>query len=567
MSELLVIDDCAAKIAERIAKNRVLSKEFVPDAVELTWSADIAVELSRELKRRQDAGKLYDLALLGLRFGEPDGYDLSGYHLMAHVRRFFPKTPIVIYSRHDDMRELARAFRNGASWFLRKDELNRLPEVFAAVNTPRPWEPEWRTIQAAGMVDFEFAPSKKRRAFKAAFDEARQYLTYKCLEEYPGRTICITPMGGGFSRAATFKAVKVAGRCQMQVPVVVKIADREDMRMEYERYFRFIRPYIPNDAGRVEHPERVLDAGRAAIVYTYAGSQNERRELRDLKSMMIDDLWDAAQCNVSRYRTVLNQLFDEILPRIHRVTPQSERGGRLEESSYPNPDFGELPPGDFIGNWTCRIQEDPSAPYYDTDVCATLNAIRQLIAKPKVRRRLKCPIGIVHGDLNLANVMVETYKGDTRRRGGIADAWLIDFGMTRHDYIAYDFSVLFTSALSLLFRPEGLNRDHVKLLMNTFDKMIIFAMGLVSAHVSSVGKQDKRFYFVYRLLVRIRKAALAAGVSKEMFFLSVAMGLLVNQRIQLQYERNEEASKAMLRAASVATVCLQVLADPEGVSE
>ena len=152
MSELLVIDDCAAKIAERIAKNRVLSKEFVPDAVELTWREDIAVELSRELKRRQDAGKLYDLALLGLRFGEPEGYDLSGYHLMAHIRRFFPKTPIVIYSRHDDMRELARAFRNGASWFLRKDELNRLPEVFAAVNTPRPWEPEWRTIRAAGMV-------------------------------------------------------------------------------------------------------------------------------------------------------------------------------------------------------------------------------------------------------------------------------------------------------------------------------------------------------------------------------------------------------------------------------
>ena len=564
MYNLLIVDDSARMIAAKMAQDQSLRTRCVADVVELRWSRDIVARLSRELKRRQNAGKLYDLALLGLRFGEPAGYDLSGYHLMPHLRRFFPKTPIVVYSRHDDMVELARTFRNGASWFLRKDELCRLTEVISILNTPRPWQPEWQTIQAAGLVRFEFAPSKKRRAFKSSFDEARQYLTYKCMEAFPGRTIRMTPMGGGFSRAATFKAVKVARHRQMQVPVIVKIAEREDMMMEYERYFRFIRPYIPNDAGRVENPERVLDADHAAIVYTFAGTQNERRELKDLKSMMIDGLNDAARCNVSRYRTILNQLFDEILPRIHRVTPQSERGGNAAVSSYPNPDFNELPPRDILGNWACRIREDPTDPYYSADVCDVLRDVRLLLAKPTVKRRFRCPIGIVHGDLNLANVMVETYKGDTRRRGGIADAWLIDFGMTRHDYIAHDFSVLFTSALSLWFRPEGLNAEHVQRLMKAFPSLIAGALGALSSEVSPYGKRDKRFYLVYRLLCRIRKAAFAAGVSKEMYGLAVCMGLLVNQRIQLQYEHNEEAARAMVVAAKVALAYLEARVNLKG---
>lgn len=556
MKNLLIVDDSAAVVAARLKENRALRARFSVDIIELRWSENLTVELCVELKRRQDAGRLYDAALLGLRFGEPDGYDLSGYHLMPHIRRFFPKTPIVVCSAHNDMGELARSFRSGASWFLRKDELRQLPKVMARLLTPRPWEPEWRTIQVLGLVKFIFAPSKKRKAFQATFDAARQYLTYKCLEMFPGRTIQLTPMGGGFSTSATFRAVKVSGHDQLQVPLIIKISTREDMTMEYERYFRFIRPYIPNDAGRVENRERVLDAEHAAIVYTFAGTQNERRELKDLKTLMIDDLGDAEHYNVSRYRTLFNQLFDEILPRIHRVTPSREWSGNRTASSYPNPDFNERPPEDLIGNWVNRIRENPSDPYYNAEVYDVLKTVRDLLAKPKVRHRLRCPVGIVHGDLNLANVMVETYKGDTRRRGGIADAWLIDFGMTRHDYIAHDFSVLFTSALSLWFRPEGLNEAHIHLLMKNFDAMIIGALGILPSKVSSVGKQDKRFYFVYRLLRRIRKAALSAGVSPEMYWLSVCMGLLVNWRIQRQYEKNEEAAKAMIRAAKWALVGL-----------
>ena len=51
----------------------------------------------------------------------------------------------------------------------------------------------------------------------------------------------------------------------------MKIDTAHATRLEYERYFRFIRPYIANESGRVENPEIVLDDENAAIVYTYAG--------------------------------------------------------------------------------------------------------------------------------------------------------------------------------------------------------------------------------------------------------------------------------------------------------
>ena len=144
MKNLLIVDDSAAVVAARLKENRALRARFSVDIIELRWSENLTVELCVELKRRQDAGRLYDAALLGLRFGEPDGYDLSGYHLMPHIRRFFPKTPIVVCSAHNDMGELARSFRSGASWFLRKDELRQLPKVMARLLTPRPWEPRPR---------------------------------------------------------------------------------------------------------------------------------------------------------------------------------------------------------------------------------------------------------------------------------------------------------------------------------------------------------------------------------------------------------------------------------------
>ena len=551
MKGVLIVDDKATVLARTLRRSALVRSCYDIDALELKWSAGIADELGEALEQRRAEGWEYAFALLGLRFGEPEGYDLSGYHLISVLKRFYPRLPIIVYSRHDDMGHLARAFRYGASWFVRKNEIENLPQVIASLKKRRSWVDEWKTICAAGAVEFKFDECSQKEAFIASFDDARRYLTYKCLERLPGRVIRIRPMGGGFSTSATFKAVKESGGVVLQVPLIVKIDNRSRMTMEYERYSRFIRPYIPNDAGRVESAERVIDEGHAAIVYTFAGTQNGKRHLTDMKSMMIEDFISARRCDFRKYRTSLDQLFDEILPRIHRVSPNIETDGMPGGSSYPNPDFWELPPEDMLGNWLNRIRINLEDEFYDPEVAEAVADLREMVASDGARKRFKCPIGIIHGDLNLANVMVETYK-DAKRRNNIADAWLIDFGLTRRDYVAHDFSVLFTSVLSLWFRKEGLSRPHLDRLMKNYDRIMEGSLTGRCLRLDADVRNDSRIMFVVQILRRVRKAAIATGLSPDMYLLSVTMGLLVCHRIQLQFEHNEESARGMLRGAKLA---------------
>ena len=556
MKDVLIVDDKATALMRTLQRSAMARDGYGFDALELKWRVGIADDLGVALRQRRNEGREYSFVLLGLRFGEPEGYDLSGYHLIPVLKRFYPRLPIIVYSRHDDMVHLARAFRHGASWFVRKNEIEKLAQIVASLEKRCLWCDEWKTICAAGAVEFKFDECSKKEAFVAAFDEARRYLTYKCLERLPGRVIRIRPMGGGFSTSATFRAVKESGGAVLQVPLVVKIDNRSRMTMEYERYSRFIRPYIPNDAGRVEAAERVIDEEHAAIVYTFAGTQNGKRHLTDMKSMMMADFIGARRCDFRKYRTSLDQLFDEILPCIHRVSPNIETDGMPGGSSYPNPDFWELPPEDMLGNWCNRIRMTPGDEFHDPEVAEVVAALQEMVTADKAQNRFKCPIGIVHGDLNLANVMVETYK-DAKRRNGIADAWLTDFGLTRRDYVAHDFCVLFTSALSLWFCKAGLSRPHLDRLMKNYDRIMERVMTGRNLRLDADVRNDSRIMFVVQILHRVRKAAIAAGLSPDMYLLSIAMGLLVCHRIQLQYEHNEECAKGMLRGAKLALGLLE----------
>jgi len=248
--EVLVVDDHARVWARRLNAEPRYGGAFHFDAVELKARAGLVREACAAFRAIHAARRNYGFALLGLRFGETEGMDLSGYQLLPILKRFFPRLPVIVCSFHDDMGKLARAFRNGAKWFLRKEELPCLPQILLSLLTRREWEPEWRTVKDLGLVEFEYEQLRGRKDFFERFDEKRQYLTYKCLEKYPGRTIRITPMSGGLSTAVTFKAVKVTGHGgePAQMPLVVKIDSLANTQMEYERYFRFVRrisPMIP----------------------------------------------------------------------------------------------------------------------------------------------------------------------------------------------------------------------------------------------------------------------------------------------------------------------------------
>ena len=637
--EALVVDDHARAWAKRLNAEPGYGGAFHFDAVELKAGPELVREACAAFRAIHGARRNYGFVLLGLRFGEAEGMDLSGYLMLSLLKRFFPRLPVVVCSFHDDMGKLARAFRNGAKWFLRKEELPQLPQILHSLLTRREWEPEWRTAMELGLVEFEFERARGHKEFAERFDEKRQYLTYKCLEKYPGRTIRITPMGGGLSTAVTFRAVKTTGRGgePAQMPLVVKIDTLANTQMEYERYFRFVRPYIPNDSGRVENPERVIDRRHAAIVYTFAGTDAGAGRLQDMKSLLLEEM--KGGCDFGRVRPLFDELFDVILPRLHRVSPDVELGELSDLTSFPNPELGEVGQSGFLGNWVSRIsvrrridgvvferQSDPSPKkdlvgfeffasydagghcaieaydeekmtvvltgaavddlvrsrsrglrpgamlwidnnryrYYGTDASGrrtclypigcdesivplmekpipnycklpeVLARLQALVAADVCGRRFACPVGIAHGDLNFANVMVEK-RVSAARRHAASDVWLIDFARTRRDLVVHDFAVMFAAAVGLVD-------------MDLSDVVVhaVFAKG---DRLPRRQTGDRRVPFVHAILRRIRRAALSAGVSQDMFALSASLSLMMTFRMAFRYSRYYAAANGMLKAA------------------
>ena len=60
---------------------------------------------------------------------------------------------------------------------------------------------------------------------------------------------------------------------------------------------------------------------------------------------------------------------------------------------------------------------------------------------------------------------------------------------------------------------------------------------------------DDRMTLVYKILRRIRRAALASGVSRDMFALSCALSLMMTFRMAFRYNRFYTAANGMLNAA------------------
>lgn len=330
---------------------------------------------SETLQRIQEYGLSYDLALVDLCLGDRAGGDLSGYRMIKKVRKYFPGMPIVVYSKFRDMGHIVRALHSGARWFLVKGEEDRLPRhVLTLLKSPG-WHREWDAIKAE--ADPVFLPKRTEDDFVKNFHDKPewQYLTYKSLEYFPGKFITVKKMGGGISSAVTFRAtkgVRLDGEF-LQSPSIVKIDSSYNTMMEFERYFRYIRPYVANQSGRIESPAHTLNRDFSSIVYTFAGKHDAGHGLESMSSLLQNDVQYKSACDYEKYRTAFDIVFDEILPQIHRVTPEREFGeGKNEKdadlhsgavdspktpnSAFPNASFGEVKKCEFWKSYVARMQ-------------------------------------------------------------------------------------------------------------------------------------------------------------------------------------------------------------------
>ena len=359
---VLVIDDNANDECNRLKKLKSLYGIFDFEPMEL--KGDVILKKAEEkFKNTNVAQRTYDFALLDLSLGEDPGSDLYGYQLIQLLHQFFPQMPVIVYSQFSDMGHIARAFRYGAKWFLKKDEAYKLLRHAISILSLRDWRKEWNTVNRLGLCGKIDVRGPKD------FTEEQKYLTYRCMEKLPGKDIFVKVMGDGFSSAVTFRARKWSedkqdkseadkkgARVYLQDPVIIKIDTAFNTMTEYERYFRFIRPYIANESGRVEAKEITLDHNNSAITYTFAGKNDSSRMLDTMKNMLGEDVCYMARCDYKKYEAVFDEIFDDILPKIHRVSPKEPN---LESpiSSYPNRIFGEKETEGigFIDNYLARM--------------------------------------------------------------------------------------------------------------------------------------------------------------------------------------------------------------------
>ena len=101
--------------------------------------------------------------------------------------------------------------------------------------------------------------------------------------------------------------------------------------------------------------------------------------------------------------------------------------------------------------------------------------------------------------------------------------------------------------------------------VNTATKEILGETALVSQDLSNIVVRavfakgdrlpptqitDRRIAFIYAILRRIRRAALAAGVSHDMFALGIALSLMMSFRMAFRHNRFYAAANGMLKATS-----------------
>lgn len=368
---VLLIDDDPKNSS--LCSNNEIAKIFSVQPFELT-PKDFP-NLEKNLREILNNNLSYDFALVDLCFGEDPGQDPLGYHVIKKLAKLFPHMPIVVYSRYKDMGHISRAFQCGAKWFLEKGEEHKLARHMMDLVKKGGWKREWRAMQEYNPVEFVYTGKDPAFDDKFRHTDEWQYLTAKSLEFFPGKFIEIKKMGGGISSASTFrvqKGLKLDGK-PLQSPMIIKIDATPNTRMEYERYFRYIRPYMANEAGRIEKPCVIIDRDCSAIVYTFAGRQDKAHALDSMKSMLKGDVEFKSSCDYEKYRKAFDMIFDEILPKIHRVTPNREFGdgdkNRHQEvfskpaaldaaeafgAAFPNLQFGEVEEKNFFQTYLIR---------------------------------------------------------------------------------------------------------------------------------------------------------------------------------------------------------------------
>ncbi len=303
----------------------------------------------------------------------------------------------------------------------------------------------------------------------------------------------------GYSGARTFLVLPVRPDGHADAQTIVKIGWRGDIQREAENYEAFVKDSLPPMTARIQRPPVVSSGSRrAAVQYTFIAEPGHpplslrQFLLQNPDPAVLFRLFDTfgpgwwMQRRASPFR--LGCEYDPLLPPHLVLEPWPEPdSARLALSETTPPSGIDLSPGDVVslGKFNrCELRADgasyslfgaprPGEPplrvrwlnaapprpqltrVVDTrqTLFAGLVSGMELHGLPNPLERLPTLLNetlqatrsIIHGDLNLENVLVGP--------GGFV--WLIDFAQTREGHPLFDFSHLAAEIIAHIIAPQA----------------------------------------------------------------------------------------------------------------
>ena len=467
---------------------------------------------------------MIDFILLDLCIGDDLNSDPTGYSFLPVLRQFYPLTPIIVYSSFNDMGHIARAFKEGATWYLRKEKKDKLCRHLLSIFSAPQWEREWNSIRAKWPQDLG-----------EKLNDTQKYLITSTLKHLPGTITDIKTPSDGASSSWTFITDKGKGKA------VVKIDAPANTKSEYERYQRFIRPYLDNNAGRIYEAPVIADYQTSAIAYTFAGSASTEIEtFGELVGKAINGV-----VGIEKVCDVIDDLYDNLISQLHSVAISETDP---DHRDYPNLFFYET--GSRADAYVmkapnenkysaCKISSD-TAPGNESDDLFISRGIKHgkervhFFAAPDLMpcefsgdmieaagmfnlnpfmfrvtglKKSECddqptlikklsgnfnnevkqkniPAAIIHGDLNIGNIMLEKDNGRI---------WLIDFATTRRDVPVIDYTVLYYSILRKMFLLLT-EKDEID--WNRFNEFVLSSLAVSGLPETKLSKKQQNTLFI-----------------------------------------------------------------------
>jgi hypothetical protein len=142
------------------------------------------------------------------------------------------------------------------------------------------------------------------------------------------------------------------------------------------------------------------------------------------------------------------------------------------------------------------------------------------------------PQGIVHGDLNLGNIMLDV--SDRGLLPGVTP-WLIDFARSRRDFLVHDFAELecdILTEIGVLVQGQGDPVTTIKGILDDCNK---------TAWDASTLSDTPSIRFLIDAVRSIRRAALCRGIDLHDYLTTLALYLIVKAKL-LNKKKDDKAS-------------------------